>query len=113
MSEYTDENGLKRLLGAPPGEGDERGELTDKVHDNPAALILLDEFEKANPKIHNLFLQVFDDGRLTDNKGNTVSFRNAIIIATSNAGSEFIREEMAKGTKDDNNFEQQYVKMPE
>ena len=98
MSEYTDENGLKRLLGAPPGEGNERGELTDKVHDNPAALILLDEFEKANPKIHNLFLQVFDDGRLTDNKGNTVSFRNAI-IATSNAGSEFIREEVGKGAK--------------
>jgi ATP-dependent Clp protease ATP-binding subunit ClpC len=105
MSEYTDENGLKRLLGAPPGEGNERGELTDKIHDNPAALILLDEFEKANPKIHNLFLQVFDDGRLTDNKGNTVSFRNAIIIATSNAGSEFIREEIAKGTKVDNTFE--------
>jgi len=105
MSEYTDENGLKRLLGAPPGEGNERGELTDKIHDNPAALILLDEFEKANPKIHNLFLQVFDDGRLTDNKGNTVSFRNAIIIATSNAGSEFIREALAKGTKVDNKFE--------
>jgi ATP-dependent Clp protease ATP-binding subunit ClpC len=105
MSEYTDENGLKRLLGAPPGEGNERGELTDKIHDNPAALILLDEFEKANPKIHNLFLQVFDDGRLTDNKGNTVSFRNAIIIATSNAGSEFIREELAKGTKPDAKFE--------
>ena len=105
MSEYTDENGLKRLLGAPPGEGNERGELTDKIHDNPASLILLDEFEKANPKIHNLFLQVFDDGRLTDNKGNTVSFRNAIIIATSNAGSEFIREEIEKGTKIDNNFE--------
>jgi ATP-dependent Clp protease ATP-binding subunit ClpA len=105
MSEYTDENGLKRLLGAPPGEGNERGELTDKVHDNPASLILLDEFEKANPKIHNLFLQVFDDGRLTDNKGNTVSFRNAIIIATSNAGSEFIREELAKGSKVDTLFE--------
>lgn len=105
MSEYTDENGLKRLLGAPPGEGNERGELTDKVHDNPAALILLDEFEKANPKIHNLFLQVFDDGRLTDNKGNTVSFRNAIIIATSNAGSEFIREEIGKGAKIDGKFE--------
>jgi ATP-dependent Clp protease ATP-binding subunit ClpC len=105
MSEYTDENGLKRLLGAPPGEGNERGELTDKVHDNPAALILLDEFEKANPKIHNLFLQVFDDGRLTDNKGNTVSFRDAIIIATSNAGSEFIREEIEKGTKVDRNFQ--------
>jgi ATP-dependent Clp protease ATP-binding subunit ClpC len=105
MSEYTDENGLKRLLGAPPGEGNERGELTDKIHDNPASLILLDEFEKANPKIHNLFLQVFDDGRLTDNKGNTVSFRNAIIIATSNAGSEFIREQVEKGTKIDSKFE--------
>ncbi len=109
MSEYTDENGLKRLLGAPPGEGNERGELTDKVHDNPAALILLDEFEKANPKIHNLFLQVFDDGRLTDNKGNTVSFRNAIIIATSNAGSEFIREQMEKGTKIDSKFQHQLL----
>ena len=105
MSEYTDDDGLKRLLGAPPGEGDERGELTDKIHDNPASLILLDEFEKANPKIHNLFLQVFDDGRLTDNKGNTVSFRNAIIIATSNAGSEFIREEIEKGTPIDRNFQ--------
>lgn len=105
MSEYTDDNGIKRLLGAPPGEGNERGELTDKIHDNPASLILLDEFEKANPKIHNLFLQVFDDGRLTDNKGNTVSFRNAIIIATSNAGSEFIREEIGKGAKVDTIFE--------
>jgi len=113
MSEYTDENGLKRLLGAPPGEGNERGELTDKIHDHPASLILLDEFEKANPKIHNLFLQVFDDGRLTDNKGNTVSFRNAIIIATSNAGSEFIREQIAKGVKVDNKFEHQLLEQLE
>ncbi|MGH9858217.1 MAG: AAA family ATPase, partial [Acidobacteriota bacterium] len=105
MSEYTDEDGLKRLLGASPGQGEERGELTDKIHDNPASLVLLDEFEKANPKIHNLFLQVFDDGRLTDNKGNTVSFRNTIIIATSNAGSEFIREEITKGTKVDKKFQ--------
>src|SRR4029079_10627979 len=67
-----------------------------KIHDNPASLVLLDEFEKANPKILNLFLQVFDDGRLTDNKGITVSFRNAIIIATSNGGSEFIREALEK-----------------
>ena len=104
MSEYTDENGMKRLLGAAPGEGEDRGELTDKVHDNPASLILLDEFEKAHPNIHNLFLQVFDDGRLTDNKGNTVSFRNAIIIATSNAGSEYIREEVEKGVKMDKSF---------
>jgi len=106
MSEYTDEAGLKRLLGAPPGEGNERGELTDKIHDNPAALILLDEFEKAHPKIHNLFLQVLDDGRLTDNKGITVSFRNSIIIATSNAGSEYIREEVAKGTPVNKEFQQ-------
>lgn len=96
MSEYTDEDGMRRLLGDPPGAGDERGQLTDKIHDNPASLVLLDEFEKANPKILNLFLQVLDDGRLTDNKGITVSFRNAIIIATSNGGSEFIREELEK-----------------
>lgn len=105
MSEYTDESGMKRLLGSPPGEGDERGELTEKIKDNPASLVLLDEFEKANPKIHNLFLQVLDDGRLTDNKGNTASFRNAIIIATSNAGSEFIRQEVAKGTQIDKDFQ--------
>ncbi len=109
MSEYTDENGLKRLLGAAPGEGEDRGQLTDKIHDNPASLILLDEFEKANPAIHNLFLQVLDDGRLTDNKGATVSFRNAIIIATSNAGSEFIREEVEKGTPIDKKFEQRLL----
>ncbi|HZE87691.1 MAG TPA: AAA family ATPase, partial [Methylomirabilota bacterium] len=105
MSEYTDESGLRRLLGAPPGAGDERGELTDKVHDHPAAIILLDEFEKAHPQIHNLFLQVLDDGRLTDNKGVTVSFRNSIIIATSNAGSEFIREQIEKGTVIDKTFQ--------
>lgn len=106
MSEYADETGLRRLLGAPPGEGEERGELTEKVHDHPYSLILLDEFEKAHPKILNLFLQVLDDGRLTDNKGRTVSFINTIIIATSNAGSELIREEVKKGTKIDQAFEQ-------
>ncbi len=105
MSEYTDEIGIRRLLGAPPGEGNERGELTDKIHDAPASLVLLDEFEKAHPKIHNLFLQVLDDGRLTDNKGVTVSFDNALIIATSNAGSEFIREEVASGTPLDKKFQ--------
>ncbi len=105
MSEYNDEIGVRRLLGAPPGEGQERGELTDKIHDAPASLVLLDEFEKAHPKILDLFLQVFDDGRLTDNKGVTVSFRDAIIIATSNAGSEFIREEVEKGTVIDKAFQ--------
>src|SRR5207302_218271 len=106
MSEYSDATGIKRLLGAPPGEGNERGELTDKIHDNPASLVLLDEFEKANPQILNLFLQVLDDGRLTDNKGVTVSFRDAIIIATSNGGSEFIREQVTKGTPIDKKFHQ-------
>lgn len=109
MSEYTDETGMKRLLGAPPGEGNEQGEITDKIHDNPASLVLLDEFEKANPKILNLFLQVLDDGRLTDNKGQTVSFKDAIIIATSNAGSEFIREEVNKGTPIDKKFQQRLL----
>ncbi len=92
MSEYATEEGAKRLLGSMPGEQQQPGELTDKIYDNPYTLVLMDEFEKADPKILNLFLQVFDDGRLTDNKGKTVSFANSIIIATSNAGSEFIRE---------------------
>ena len=97
MSEYSGEEGIKRLLGSAPGEGEEKGEI-EKVYDNPFSLILLDEFEKADPKILDLFLQVLDDGRLTDNKGKTISFANAIIIATSNAGSEFIREEIQKGS---------------
>jgi ATP-dependent Clp protease ATP-binding subunit ClpA len=105
MSEYNDETGVKRLLGAAPGEGDERGELTDKIHDKPFSLVLLDEFEKAHPKILDLFLQVLEDGRLTDNKGRTVSFVNSIIIATSNAGAEFIRQEIQKGTVVDKQFQ--------
>lgn len=102
MSEYADSSGEKRLLGAPPGEGEERGELTEKVRDNPYSLVLLDEFEKAHPRILDLFLQVFDDGRLTDNKGRTVSFINTIIIATSNAGSAYISEEVRAGRPLDN-----------
>lgn len=109
MSEYADLASINRLLGAKPGEGDERGELTDKVHDNPFSLVLLDEFEKAHPQILDLFLQVLDDGRLTDNKGRTVSFVNTIIIATSNAASEFIREEVTKGTPIDKKFHQKLL----
>lgn len=109
MSEYSDAEGVKRLLGAPPGEGEERGELTDKIADHPASLVLLDEFEKANPRILDLFLQVLEDGRLTDNKGKTVSFLNCIIIATSNAGAEFIREEIVKGGIVDKGFESKFL----
>lgn len=109
MSEYADANGLTRLLGAAPGQGDERGELTDKIHDHPSSLVLLDEFEKASSQILDLFLQVFDDGRLTDSKGRTVSFVDSIIIVTSNAGSEFIREEVGKGTPVDKAFQQRLL----
>lgn len=109
MSEYVDSAGIERLLGAPPGAGDERGELTEKIHDNPYTLVLLDEFEKAHPKILDLFLQVLADGRLTDNKGRTVSFRNAIIIATSNAGSEFVRETIAAGAPLDRHFQEKLL----
>ena len=98
MSEFSEDDAVERLLG---DEG-----LTDKVFENPSSLILLDEFEKANSKVLNLFLQVLDDGRLTDNKGKTVSFLNCIIIATSNAASEFIREEVKKGTVLDKVFQE-------
>lgn len=104
MSEFADEEGRKRLLGSATGGSTGEGELTEKVHDHPYSLVLLDEFEKANPAILDLFLQVLDEGRLTDNKGKTVSFANTIIIATSNAGSEFIREEGEKGTVLDKSF---------
>lgn len=97
MSEYTTEDGVRRLLGSMPGQGEQRGELTEKINDNPYSLILLDEFEKAHPAILNLFLQVLDDGRLTDNRGQTVSFINTIIIATSNAGSDFIYQAVKYG----------------
>lgn len=106
MSEYSESDSLRRLLGSMPGEEETSGELIDKILNNPFSLVLLDEFEKASSNILNLFLQVLDDGRLTDNKGRTVSFVDSIIIATSNAASEFIREEVNKGTAIDKNFAQ-------
>lgn len=109
MSEFAGEEGEKRLLGSGPGEGDEKGQLTEPVYDNPNSLVLLDEFEKADQKILNLFLQVLDDGRLTDNKGKTVTFANCIIIATSNAASEFIREEIGKGVVIDKSFQENLI----
>jgi len=109
MSEFSGDEGEKRLLGSGPGEGDEKGQLTEPVYDNPTSLILLDEFEKADQKILDLFLQVLDDGRLTDNKGKTVSFANCIIIATSNAASEFIREEVGRDVAVDKAFQEKLI----
>ncbi len=93
MSEYQTEQSVDRLLGT----ASQPGELTDVIRNKPYALVLLDEFEKANPQILNLFLQVLDDGRLTDASGHTVDFTNTIIIATSNAASLTIAQELEKG----------------
>jgi len=98
MSEFADLKNIYRLIGSPPGaEVPEPGQLTEAVRRRPFSLVLLDEFEKAHPQIINLFLQVFDDGRLTDGKGETVDFTHTIIIATSNAGTKYIQDQLAAG----------------
>ncbi len=98
MSEYQERHSVSRLIGAPPGYVgyDEGGQLTEAVRHKPYSVVLLDEIEKAHPDLFNLLLQVLDDGRLTDNKGRTVNFRNVIIIMTSNLGSDIIRDKMDK-----------------
>ncbi|MEY8562749.1 ATP-dependent chaperone ClpB [Eggerthellaceae bacterium 3-80] len=97
MSEYMEKFSVQRLIGAPPGYVgyDEGGQLTEAVRRKPYSVILLDEIEKAHPDVFNILLQVLDDGRLTDGQGRVVSFKNAIIIMTSNVGSQFIRERAA------------------
>lgn len=102
MSEYQTQNEVERLLGGIPGGGEIENSLPEQVKLHPFSLILLDEFEKAHPHILDIFLQVFEDGRLTDNQGRTVSFNNTIIIATSNAGSEELREMVKEGKNDEN-----------
>ncbi|MCB9203025.1 MAG: ATP-dependent chaperone ClpB [Flavobacteriales bacterium] len=94
MSEYQEAHAVSRLVGAPPGYVgyDEGGQLTEAVRRKPYSVVLLDEFEKAHPDVFNILLQVLDDGRLTDNKGRTVNFKNSIIIMTSNFGSQMIQE---------------------
>lgn len=95
MSEYTESHSIARLIGSPPGYVgyDEGGQLTEAVRRRPYSIILFDEIEKAHDQIFNLFLQIFDDGRLTDGKGRTVSFKNSVIIMTSNLGSDIISDE--------------------
>jgi ATP-dependent Clp protease ATP-binding subunit ClpB len=98
MSEYQERHSVSRLIGAPPGYigYDEGGQLTEAVRHKPYSVVLLDEIEKAHPDLFNLLLQVLDEGRLTDNKGRTINFRNVIIIMTSNLGSDIIRDRMDK-----------------
>ena len=97
MSEYQERHSVSRLVGAPPGYVgyDEGGQLTEAVRRKPYSVVLLDEIEKAHPDVFNILLQVLDDGRLTDNKGRTVDFRNTIVIMTSNMGSQIIQERFA------------------
>src|SRR3989338_1291716 len=95
MSEYQEKSAVYRIIGAP---GESGGLLTEPVRKNPFSLVLLDELEKAHPDILNIFLQVLDDGRATDSAGRVIDFTNAIIIATSNAGSPYVQEELKKGT---------------
>ena len=94
MSEYMERHSVSRLIGPPPGYVgyDEGGQLTDAVRKKPFSIILLDEIEKAHPQVFNILLQVLDDGRLTDNKGRTVNFKNSIIIMTSNLGTEILTD---------------------
>ena len=102
MSEYMEKHSVSRLVGAPPGYigYEEGGQLTEAVRRKPYSVLLFDEIEKAHPDVFNILLQVFDDGRLTDGQGRTVNFRNAIMILTSNIGSEYLAADQA-GTADD------------
>ena len=105
MSEYQEKHAVSRLVGAPPGYVgyDEGGQLTEAVRRKPYSVVLFDEIEKAHPDVFNILLQVLDDGRLTDNKGRLVNFKNTIIIMTTNMGSNVIRENFSKLTKENRN----------
>jgi ATP-dependent Clp protease ATP-binding subunit ClpB len=101
MSEYMERHSVSRLVGAPPGYVgyEEGGQLTEPIRRRPYAIVLLDEMEKAHPEVFNLLLQVLDDGRLTDGQGRTVDFRNALILMTSNIGSEYLQDGITEENK--------------
>jgi len=117
MSEFMERHSVSRLVGAPPGYigYEEGGQLTEAIRRKPHSVILLDEIEKAHPDVYNILLQIFDDGHLTDAKGRKVDFRNAVIIMTSNLGSDLIRRDTSIGfsTKSDleGSFQQNYERM--
>ena len=110
MSEYQEKFSVTRLIGAPPGYVgyDEGGQLTEAVRRKPYSVVLFDEIEKAHPDVFNILLQVLDDGRLTDNKGRTVNFKNTIIIMTSNLGSQMINEEL-RMKNEDSSFDPEFI----
>jgi len=107
MSEYQEKFSVTRLIGSPPGYVgyDEGGQLTEAVRHKPYSVVLFDEIEKAHTDVFNVLLQVLDDGRLTDNKGRTVNFKNTIIIMTSNLGSHIIQEKFDKSSSANNEFD--------
>jgi len=94
MSEYMEKHSVSKLIGSPPGYvgHEEGGQLTEKIKRNPYSVLLLDEIEKAHPDVYNILLQVFEDGQLTDSLGNTIDFKNCIIIMTSNIGARFLEK---------------------
>jgi len=108
MSEYMEKFDVSKMIGSPPGYVgyDEGGQLTEKVRRRPYSVILLDEIEKAHPEVFNILLQVLEDGRLTDSKGRVVSFKNTILIMTSNIGSDIIAKEAPLGFIDDGKLSQ-------
>src|SRR6202161_54080 len=118
MSEYMEKHNVSRLIGAPPGYVgfEEGGQLTEKIRRRPYAVVLLDEIEKAHPDVFNMLLQIMEEGRLTDSFGRNVDFRNAILIMTTNAGAEAIKNESAFGFQkpdDDASYENMKMRVKE
>jgi len=119
MSEYMEKHEVAKLIGAPPGYVgyEEGGQLTEAVRAKPYSIVLLDEVEKAHPDVFNILLQLLEDGRLTDNKGNTISFKNTIVIATSNIGSALIQQQLSEkgtgGNESQQAFNQQFAQLSE
>ena len=113
MSEYMEKHSVSKLIGSPPGYVgyEEGGQLSDKVRRNPYSVVLFDEIEKAHPDVFNILLQVLDDGQITDSKGRKVSFKNTIIIMTSNAGANRIIDPKHLGFSRDITEKQDYEKM--
>lgn len=112
MSEYMEKHEVAKLIGAPPGYVgyEEGGQLTEAVRAKPYSIVLLDEVEKAHPDVFNILLQLLEDGRLTDNKGNTISFKNTIVVATSNIGSALIQQQLSEKDTGGNESEEAFSK---